>query len=53
MPSVSKQQFKFMKAVASGYIKQPGLSKEEAKEFTKDNVGKYSFKRLKKKLKGK
>lgn len=53
MPAKSKQQFKFMKAVEQGYIKQPGLSKEEAKDFTKGNKGKYAFKRLKEKLKGK
>lgn len=34
MPSKSKQQFKFMKAVESGAIKAPGLSKSEAKEYT-------------------
>lgn len=36
MPSVSKKQFKFMKAVESGSIKAPGLSRSEAKEYTED-----------------
>lgn len=35
MPARSKAQFKFMKAVESGKAKAPGLSKREAKEFTK------------------
>lgn len=39
-----------MKAVESGSIKVPGLSPEKAKEFTKGNVGKKSFKKLRKKL---
>lgn len=34
MPAKSKQQFKFMKAVEQGDIKAPGLSKQEAKEYT-------------------
>lgn len=46
MPASSKQQFKFMKAVAGGYIKAPGLSKAKAEEFTKPNVGKKSYKNL-------
>lgn len=46
MPSVSKRQFKFMKAAASGAIKVPGLSKEEAEEFTSENVGNKSYKKL-------
>lgn len=48
MPAKSKQQFKFMKAVESGSIKQPGLSKKEAAEFTKGNVGSKRFSKLKK-----
>ena len=35
MPATSKQQFKFMKAVESGAVKKPGLSKSEAAEYTK------------------
>jgi hypothetical protein len=50
MPAKSKVQFKFMKGVEKGYIKSPGLSKEEAKEFTKENVGKKKFSRLKERL---
>jgi hypothetical protein len=50
MSAKSKQQFKFMKAVESGSIKVPGLSPEKAKEFTKGNVGKKRFKKLKEKL---
>jgi len=33
MPAKSKAQFRFMKAIASGSIKKPGLSKKEADEF--------------------
>lgn len=33
MPATSKEQFKFMAAVAGGSVKKPGLSKEKAKEF--------------------
>lgn len=50
MPAKSKAQFRFMKAVESGSIKVPGLTKEEAKEYTKSNVGKKRFKKLKEKL---
>lgn len=50
MPAKSKQQFKFMKAVESGYIKVPGLSKKEAQEYTKGNTGKKRFSELKKKI---
>lgn len=50
MSAKSKQQFKFMKAVESGSIKVPGLSPEKAREFTKGNVGKKRFKKLKDKL---
>lgn len=35
MPAKSKAQFNFMKAVEEGDIKKKGLSKEDAKEFTK------------------
>jgi len=34
MPAKSEQQFKFMKGVAGGSIKAPGLSPEKADEFT-------------------
>lgn len=53
MPAKSKQQFKFMKAVESGSIEAPGLSKKEAREFTKGNVGKKRFAKLKEKVGGK
>jgi hypothetical protein len=33
MPPKSKQQARFMRAVASGKAKAPGLSKAEAKEY--------------------
>lgn len=51
MPAKSKAQFRFMKAVESGSLKVPGLSAEKAKEYTKSNVGKKSFKKLREKLK--
>lgn len=50
MPAISQQQFKLMKAVESGSVKLPGLSKEEAKEYTKGNKGKYAFSKLKKRI---
>ena len=50
MPAKSKQQFKFMKAVESGSLEVPSLSKEEAKKFTKGNVGKKRFSKLKEKV---
>lgn len=46
MPAKSKAQYRFMKAVESGSIKQPGLSKEEAKDFTK-GMTKNRFSKLK------
>jgi hypothetical protein len=51
MAAKSKQQFKFMKAVESGAIKAPGLSKKEASEFTKGNTGNKRFSKLKDKIK--
>lgn len=33
MPAVSKSQFRFMHAVASGAVKKAGLSKSEAAEY--------------------
>lgn len=50
MPSKSKAQFKFMKAVESGSIKVPGLAKSEAKDFTK-GMSKSRWKKLKEKVK--
>jgi len=48
MPAVSKKQFRFMKAVASGKArnKPEGLSPEEAEEYTKKNKGSRSPKNL-------
>jgi hypothetical protein len=51
MPAKSKAQYKFMKAVESGSLKVPGLSKKEAKEYTKSNVGSKRFSKLKNSLK--
>jgi len=33
-PAKSRAQFRFMKAVESGSIKPPGLSRKEAAEYT-------------------
>ena len=46
MPAKSKDQYKFMKAVASGAIKAEVLSKKEAKEFIEGNKGSEAYKRL-------
>lgn len=50
MPAVSKQQYRFMKAVEEGAVKKKGLSPEKAKEFTSENVGKKSPSHLAKKI---
>ena len=34
MPATSRKQFRFMKAVESGAIKVPGLSRAKAAEYT-------------------
>ena len=47
MPAKSKQQAKFMRAVMSGSIKKPGLTKKKASEF----VTGVSLKGLPKKVK--
>jgi len=52
MPSQSKSQFRLMKAVQSGSIKVPGLSKKEAEDFTK-GMTKQRWGKLKEKVKGK
>lgn len=49
MPVKSKAQFKFMKAVESGKVKAKGLSKSEAKEFTKGQSPKSLPNSIKKK----
>lgn len=52
MPSVSKQQFKFFKALANDpeLAKEHGMSMKEADEFTKGNKGKKSYKNLPRKV---
>lgn len=55
MPAKSKEQFKFMKAVESGSLKVPGLSSEQAAEYTKNNnykdLPKRKFKKIKQRFK--
>ncbi len=50
MPAISKAQFRFMKLLEhspqSGSIKPKGFSSAEAKEYTKENIGKKSYKNL-------
>lgn len=46
MPAVSKQQYRFMKAVENGSVKKAGLSPERAKEYTSHNTGNMSFNSL-------
>lgn len=53
MPAKSKAQFRFMKGVESGSINAPGLSPEQAAEYTKENKGSKRFSKLKEKLKKK
>jgi hypothetical protein len=53
MPASSKKQFKLMKAVEHGSLKLPGLSKQEAKDYIKDNKGKLAFSKLKEYVKKK
>lgn len=53
MPAKSKKQFKFMKAVESGSVKAPGLSKKEAAEYTKGQSPKKLPNKVKKKTKKK
>jgi hypothetical protein len=52
MPAVSKKQFKFMKAAEnnSEFAEKVGIEPEVAKEYTKGNVGKKRFSRLKEKV---
>lgn len=50
MPVRSKAQYRLMKAVESGSAKVPGLSKEEAKDFTKGMTSKR-WSKLKEKIK--
>jgi hypothetical protein len=52
MPAKSKAQFKLMKAAENNpeFAKKVGIEPSVAKEFTKGNVGKKRFAKLKKKL---
>jgi hypothetical protein len=52
MPAVSKQQYKLMKAIEHDpkVAKRIGMSQEQAKEYTKSNVGKKRFSKLKEKV---
>jgi hypothetical protein len=55
MPAVSKKQFRFMKAAENNpeFAKKVGIEPDVAAEFTKDNVGKKRFAKLKEKVDGK
>jgi hypothetical protein len=55
MPAVSKKQFKFMKAAENNpeFAKKVGIEPDVAAEFTKENVGKKRFSKLKEKVSGK
>ena len=52
MPAKSKAQFRLMKAIENNpeLAKKIGMSQEQAKEYTKANVGKKRFSKLKEKL---
>ena len=52
MPAKSKAQFRLMKAIENNpeLAKKIGMSQEKAKEYTKSNVGKKRFSKLKEKL---
>ena len=52
MPAKSKQQYKLMKAIEHdpALAKRIGMSQEQAKEYTKSNVGKKRFSKLKEKV---
>ena len=49
MPPKSKAQAKFMRAVASGSVNAPGLSKKEAKEYVSGHSTKKLPERVKRK----
>lgn len=51
MPSTSKKQFKFFKAVEHNpeFAQKVGVKPSVGKEMTKGNVGKKSYKNLKEK----
>lgn len=52
MPAKSKAQFKLMKAAAHNpeVAKRVGIKQSVAREYTKSNVGKKRFSKLKEKL---
>jgi hypothetical protein len=52
MPAKSKAQYRLMKAIENDpeVAKRIGMSQEKAKEYTKSNVGKKRFAKLKEKL---
>lgn len=51
MPAVSKAQHRFMRMVAAGILKRPGLSQEQAKEYISKNKGEKQYKKLPEKRK--
>ncbi len=55
MSAKSKAQFRFMKAAENNpeFAKKVGIEPEVAAEFTKGNVGKKRFAKLKEKVNGK
>lgn len=55
MPARSKKQFRFMKAAENNpeFAKKVGIEPEVAKEFTKGNIGKKKFSKLKEMVSGK
>lgn len=52
MPAKSRSQFRLMKAIENNpkLAKKIGMSQEQAAEYTKGNVGKKRFSKLKEKL---
>lgn len=52
MPASSKTQFRLMKAIEHNpkFAKKIGMSQEQASEYTKSNVGKKRFSKLKEKI---
>ena len=53
MPAKSKAQYKLMKAAENNpeFAKKVGIKPEVAKEYTKANVGKKRFSKLKNRIK--
>ena len=52
MPAKSRSQFRLMKAIENNpeLAKKIGMSQEQAAEYTKSNVGKKRFSKLKEKV---